>query len=1046
MQPLIADGGELTVLRSLAACSYGRWSVTWPESVPEDQRPTLPDDQEFGYVSQLKNTPGRMGRRFVRTDVSITAAEYGIDGKPLPYSGASDVETSLDAATKRTSGEVFFEREITRAGLNGLIPRRDFDVDDIVPVQIWGKVVTAPVTSITDVSELGAVIDWRVHVGGSLLADSAARQRSNREIEAAIAQERRERLKDVGDANAKAKSAYGEAVAARQDGVVARSDAAAAKAVAGRAVVDTAVEYAPSTSRVKAPVSGWSQAYPGDGAGELWQRTVTWFGDGRVERSTPVLVTGRDGVPGPKGETGATGATGPRGATGARGPQGPKGDTGKDGVPGKDGVGVHDTTITYAASASGTQAPASGWGAQPPAGVPAGQFVWTKTTLHYTDSTTEDIYTVGKIGETGPQGAKGATGATGATGPRGPKGDTGNDGRPGKDGTKLTSTAVTYAVSTSGTTAPSSGWQVQPPAAAPGQFVWTRFVWKYSDNTNETGYSVGKIGDTGPRGPQGAKGATGGTGPQGPRGDQGPKGATGAQGVSVLAVVRLWKWGKSRPELPPDPVHPNGWSTSQPAYQVGQTLWTTILTQYTNMKYEFSTPTEEASVSAATAIAAESASTKNRVWYSSTAPGSTRGERPGDTWFQYSGNTVVGQWRWTGTSWAAQTIGDQVIANLDAGKINAGILDARYIGAGSIDASKIKADSITVRELRAGTIVPIGTSLIVSEPPTSGATPEPIWWQQPGLGTVIDGATGNYAAPLGNRYKNSSGGITAPPMRLVKVQPGKKYRLRFWTWAVMSGSRLYIEMRDKDGAHAVKSGAVSGYVTPKKETGNWGGWAGPRWDYTGSARGSFLVENLEVPTVPTLIESIIEFKPEVEWVKLANFYWSHSNGVKTVQYLAGLTLDLDVVDQAQIDALQNRQIADNKAIIKRLDYLSTSIRAVGPDEWCTDRELGYGVIMPRNNRYMVLLRTKKFKESLQSINAVVFYSNKVKHYCMGYYREGIPGNSTPAWGPVKLGGAINVDRNALDFIQRELGTTDLEMAHFFVELGDVKSAIILAGA
>ncbi|MDD7586907.1 MAG: hypothetical protein SPK00_10310, partial [Corynebacterium glucuronolyticum] len=445
-------------------------------------------------------------------------------------------------------------------------------------------------------------------------------------------------------------------------------------------------------------------------------------------------------------------------------------------------------------------------------------------------------------------------------------------------------------------------------------------------------------------------------------------------------------------------------------------------------------------------IAAESASTKNRVWYSSTAPGSTRGERPGDTWFQYSGNTVVGQWRWTGTSWAAQTIGDQVIANLDAAKITGGIIDARHIGAGSIDASKIKADSITVRELRAGTIVPIGTSLIVSEPPTSGATPEPIWWQQPGLGTVIDGATGNYAAPLGNQYKYSSGGTTAPPTRLVKVQPGKKYRLRFWTWAVRSGSRLYIEMRDKNGGHAVKSGAVSGYVTPKKETGNWGGWAGPRWDYTGSARGAYLVENLEVPTVPTLIESIIEFKPEVEWVKLANFYWSHPNGVKTVQYLAGLTLDLDVVDQAQIDALQNRQIADNKAIIKRLDYLSTSIRAVGPDEWCTDRELGYGVIMPRNNRYMVLLRTKKFKESLQSINAVVFYSNKVKHYCMGYYREGIPGNSTPAWGPVKLGGVINVDRNALDSVQRELGTTDLEMAHFFVELGDVKSAIILAGA
>ncbi|QQB46193.1 collagen-like protein [Corynebacterium glucuronolyticum] len=895
MQPLIADGGELTVLRSLAACSYGRWSVTWPESVPEDQRPTLPDDQEFGYVSQLKTTPGRMGRRFVRTDVSITAADYGVDGKPLPYSGASDVETSLDAATKRTSGEVFFEREVTRAGLNGLIPRRDFDVDDLIPVQIWGKVVTAPVTSITDVSEQGAVIDWRVHVGGSLLADSAARQRSNREIEAAIAQERRERLKDVGDANAKAESAYGEAVAARRDGVVARSDAAAAKDAAGRAVTEQVFEFAAGASRVEAPVSGWSQAYPGDEAGVVWQRSVTYFGDGRVERGPAVVTTGAPGQPGP---------------------QGPKGEPGADGVPGKNGVGVRDTTITYAASASGTQAPTSGWGIQPPASVPAGQFVWTKTTLRYTDNTTEDIYTVGKIGETGPQGPRGATGA------QGPKGATGSDGRPGKDGTKLTSTTVTYAVSTSGTRAPSSGWQVQPPAAAPGQFMWTRFVWTYSDGTSETGYSVGKIGDTGPRGPQGAKGNTGATGPQGP---QGPRGATGSRGVSTTSVTHFWRWAGSKPGTPQGTGNPSGWSTSQPAYQVGQKLWVTIRTLFSNGTATWSPVTEEASVSAATAISAEAANTKNRVWYAARDP-AARGALPGDTWFRYSGNTIVGQWRWTGTSWVTQTIGNQVIANLDAGKITSGIIDARRIGAETIDASKIKADSITVRELRAGTIVPIGTSLIVSEPPRSWAAPEPIWWQQPGLGTVVDGATGKYAAPLGNRYKYSQGGTTAPPMRLVKVQPGKKYRLRFWTWAFDAGSRLYIEMRDKNGAYAVKSGAVSSYVTPKKKTGNWGGWAGPRWDYTGSARGSYLVENLEVPTTPTLIESTIAFNPEVEWVKLAKFYWSHPNGVKTVQYLAGLTLDLDVIDQAQIDANQSAQIAINKKNIELQAAVSEFLR------------------------------------------------------------------------------------------------------------------------
>lgn len=197
MHPLIADGGEMTVLRDLAAFSYGRWSVDWPESVPEDQRPELPDGRDFGYASKLKKDPGRFGRRFVRADVTIKAQDFDEAGKPIPFSGESDVEETLDDAAKRTDGDVFFEREITRAGLGALVPRVDFDVDSVVPVLIWGKTIPAPVTSIEDVVEQGAVVDYRVHVGGQLLQDDAARERANREVEATIAQERRERVKAV---------------------------------------------------------------------------------------------------------------------------------------------------------------------------------------------------------------------------------------------------------------------------------------------------------------------------------------------------------------------------------------------------------------------------------------------------------------------------------------------------------------------------------------------------------------------------------------------------------------------------------------------------------------------------------------------------------------------------------------------------------------------------------------------------------------------------------------------------------------------------------
>lgn len=197
MYPLVADGGEVTVLRDLAAFSYGSWSVDWPESVPEEQRPELPDDRDFGYALKLKEPPGRMGRRFVRANVSITAQDFDNEGQPVPFSGESDVEQVLEEAAERVDGDVFFEREITRAGLGALVPRIDFDVDDVVPVIIWGKTILSPVTSIEDVAESGAVVDYRVHVGGQLLRDDAARERANREVERTIAQERRERVESV---------------------------------------------------------------------------------------------------------------------------------------------------------------------------------------------------------------------------------------------------------------------------------------------------------------------------------------------------------------------------------------------------------------------------------------------------------------------------------------------------------------------------------------------------------------------------------------------------------------------------------------------------------------------------------------------------------------------------------------------------------------------------------------------------------------------------------------------------------------------------------
>ncbi|TLQ11753.1 serine/threonine protein phosphatase [Lactococcus cremoris] len=167
--------------------------------------------------------------------------------------------------------------------------------------------------------------------------------------------------------------------------------------------------------------------------------------------------------------------------------KGDKGDTGNDGRVGKDGVGINSTTITYAISSSGTVTPTTGWTSQVPTLV-KGQYLWTKTVWNYSDTTSETGYTVSYIAKDG---------------------NNGNDGIAGKDGVGITATTITYAISTSGTIAPASGWTSTVPTVAAGSYLWTKTVWTYSDSTSETGYSVAMMGAKGDQGIPGPKGADG---------------------------------------------------------------------------------------------------------------------------------------------------------------------------------------------------------------------------------------------------------------------------------------------------------------------------------------------------------------------------------------------------------------------------------------------------------------------------------------------------------------------------------------------------------
>ncbi|WP_376717084.1 hypothetical protein [Lactococcus lactis] len=170
-----------------------------------------------------------------------------------------------------------------------------------------------------------------------------------------------------------------------------------------------------------------------------------------------------------------------------RGNDGKDGANGKDGIAGKDGVGLKNTVITYAISTSGTTAPTSGWTTQVPTLI-KGQYLWTKTVWIYTDNASETGYSVTYISKDGNNGTNGVA---------------------GKDGVGIKTTTITYVGSTSGTAAPSSGWTSSVPSVPAGQFLWTKTVWRYSDNTSETGYSVAKMGNTGATGPAGPPGSTG---------------------------------------------------------------------------------------------------------------------------------------------------------------------------------------------------------------------------------------------------------------------------------------------------------------------------------------------------------------------------------------------------------------------------------------------------------------------------------------------------------------------------------------------------------
>ena len=275
----------------------------------------------------------------------------------------------------------------------------------------------------------------------------------------------------------------------------------------GVGIADTSITYAVSVSGTQEPESGWSEQVPELIKGRfLWTKTFWRYTDGAHETGYSVAYIGQDG------------------------------NTGKDGIAGKDGVGIAATEIMYASSNSATIAPAGGWSTQVPT-VPQGHYLWTKTTWRYTDKTTETGYSVSRNGQDGT------------------KGDPGRDGVPGKNGLGLKNTSVMYGISMNDTVQPGS-WTSQVPALIKGQYLWTRTIWTYTDNTNETGYQKTYI----------------------PRdGNNGRDGIAGKDGVGIKSTTITYA-GSTSGTVPPT----TNWTSNIPNVQPGFFLWTKTVWTYTD--------------------------------------------------------------------------------------------------------------------------------------------------------------------------------------------------------------------------------------------------------------------------------------------------------------------------------------------------------------------------------------------------------------------------------------------------------------------------------
>lgn len=381
----------------------------------------------------------------------------------------------------------------------------------------------------------------------------------------------------------------------------------------------------------------------------------------------------------------------------------------------------------------------------------------------------------------------------------------------GKADAAIVASVDEYAVSTSATVAPTTGWSTAIPSWSTTNYIWRRTRNEKADGTFATetpAVITGNPGATGGAGTPGRgitsttityqAGASGTAAPTGTWtttipsvaagqylwtrtvdtytdastvtsysiGKMGENGSAGVPGTGVASWTRFYYLTTgAAPAKPTVLTPPAPWSTTEPNYVAGTTssLYFTDRTVLSTGAFSYSDVSISTGFEAAktaytrSTLALDTANGKNKTIFSTSPASGTVGYVAGDIWFQKNGTLIIGQWEFT-TSWQRRTLDNAVIANLNAGKITAGFLDV---------VNRIKSGSIATDKLLVSNM-----SNLLDDP--GFEYPDAAAWTMAG-GTAI-GAT-NPRTGANSLIVPSGVKMAARAKTSIPVEPGEQYRL-----------------------------------------------------------------------------------------------------------------------------------------------------------------------------------------------------------------------------------------------------------------------------